>query len=78
MAKLALVYVDAMIDNAYDFLRQREPEELCFREFADLLRHPVEQGVEDFAGLANIVIYNHGTKQSYIDKVRDFFRKELQ
>lgn len=76
--KLALVYVDAMIDNAYDFLIQREPKEITFREFAELSRHPTEQGMEDFTGLANIVIYNHGTKESYIHNVHEFFRKELE
>lgn len=76
--KLTLVYVDTMIDNAYDFLRQRESEELSLSEFADLVRHPVEREVEDFASLANIVIYNYGTRECYIDRVRDFFREELK
>ena len=74
---LALIYVDAMIDNAYGFLRKRESAKISLREFAELVHHPVERGVEDFADPANIVVYNHGTKESYLQKVREFFTGEL-
>jgi hypothetical protein len=44
----------------------------------EVLQHPVEREIPSFLGKSNIVVFNHGTKKSYQDEVRKFFKGELQ
>jgi predicted NUDIX family phosphoesterase/dephospho-CoA kinase len=73
----ALVYVDSTIDNAYRFYRTREIRTLQFEEFVALVQHPVELEIPQFSRIANIIIYNHGSKRSYVDAITGYLKEEL-
>lgn len=74
---LTLIYVDSTIDNSYQFYREREQKSVSFEEFIDMLQHPVESEIPKFLPLANVVVYNHGTKRSYQRVVGAYFAQEL-
>jgi predicted NUDIX family phosphoesterase/dephospho-CoA kinase len=74
---LTLVYVDATVDNAFVFFRQRENPRITMKAFLKLLRHPVENQISDFMKMANLVIYNYGNKNSYLAAIKKFFSEEL-
>jgi predicted NUDIX family phosphoesterase/dephospho-CoA kinase len=74
---ITLIYVDSTIDNSFQFYREREQSRVSFEEFIDMFQHPVEAEIPRFMSLANVVIYNHGTKRSYQRVVRAYFGQEL-
>jgi dephospho-CoA kinase len=74
---LTLVYVDSTVDNAYAFYRGRDDQKISFEGFIDMIQHAVESEIANFLPLSNVVIYNHGTKRSYQDAVRKYFKQEL-
>lgn len=75
--KIALIYVESTVDNAYEFYKSRENNNLTFNEFIDILQHGVEREIPEFMRLANVIVYNHGTKHSYNQTVSHYFKDEL-
>jgi predicted NUDIX family phosphoesterase/dephospho-CoA kinase len=75
---LTLIYVESTVDNCVSFYRGREDGSVSFDEFVQILQHPVERDIPRFLGKSNVVIFNHGSKKSYQDEVRKFFKEELQ
>jgi predicted NUDIX family phosphoesterase/dephospho-CoA kinase len=75
--RIALIYVESTVDNAYEFYKSREDKDLTFDEFIAILQHKVECEIPDFMRSANVIIYNHGTKHSYNQVVANFFKHEL-
>ena len=74
---LILFYVDTSVDDAYLFFKQRERSSVKFEDFVKLYQHPVEQEIQQFISIANLVIYNNADKKSYLDTLRKYFTKEL-
>lgn len=74
---LALIYVDALIDNAYAFYKEREEASVRFRAFVELLHHPVEREIAALGAFANIVVHNHSDKRAYQTALRRFLHTEL-
>jgi len=75
--QLTLIYVDSTVDNAFLFYRSRDDQRVSFEQFVEILQHPVESDIPNFLPLANVVIYNHGSKRSYQETVLKYFRQEL-
>jgi hypothetical protein len=75
--RLSLIYVESTVDNAFDFYKSRENKDLTFDEFIDILQHEVEREIPEFMRLANVIIYNHGTKHSYNQTVTSYLKEEL-
>lgn len=77
---ITVIYVESTIDNLFRYFSSREKnmEDIqSFDKFLDIVYHPVEREIERFWPIADITIYNHGSKDAYLQKLRDFFREEL-
>ena len=74
---ITIIFVETIIDNLFAYYKAREDDNCSFSEFLTLISHPVEREIERYVSLANIIAYNHGSKNSYIDKLREFFKEEL-
>jgi hypothetical protein len=74
---ITVLYIDTMNDNIYRNNQNRESNQISFREFIRTVYHPVERKIAQFRPYADITIYNHGTLNSYLSTLRNFFRKEL-
>lgn len=74
---ITVLYVENAIDRSYEFFKTRQGESYTFQEFLRILEHPVERQVESFLPEAKIVVFNHGSMESYGEALRDFFSREL-
>ena len=78
--KIKVIYVESTIDSMYEYYLKRENKENYekgFKEFLNEVYHPVEREIERFWPIADITIYNHGSKEAYLQRLREFFREEL-
>lgn len=75
--QITVIYIETTIDNLYEYYVNREGIDCSFDEFLHTLNHPVEREIERFRLEADITIYNHGSKESYIQELRTFFLQEL-
>jgi predicted NUDIX family phosphoesterase len=76
--RMAVIFVDSTVDNAFRFFRSREDSTITFRDFIRLLNHAVEADVSKLIGHANIVVYNYGSKNSYVTALIDYLEHELE
>jgi predicted NUDIX family phosphoesterase/dephospho-CoA kinase len=74
---ITVIYIENTIDNLFKYYQDRDSSETSFSEFLEIVHHPVEREIERFLPIANIVVYNHGSLDSYIREIRRFFRSEL-
>ncbi|MEX2160984.1 MAG: HTH domain-containing protein [Anaerolineales bacterium] len=74
---VTVVYIESPITTLLEYHNSREGEQLSLQEFEEIVFHPVERHVGRFFELADIVIYNHGNQDSYINELMDYLTKEL-
>jgi predicted NUDIX family phosphoesterase/dephospho-CoA kinase len=73
----SLIFVESTPDNCYKFFMKRENGKINEQEFYTYLNHPVEKDVKPLLGKANIVVYNHGSLQSYQTEINKYFKIEF-
>ena len=76
--KAKIVFIEATVDNMLTYYRQREDSKCKMSEFLSIVNHPVEQKIERFLPNADVVVFNHGGKDSYINALRKLFSKILK
>lgn len=80
---ITVLYIESTIDNLYEYYKARhakEAEELSFRDFLDIVYHPVEREIQRFGprtGIPNVTFYNHGSLDSYLATIRKYFSEQL-
>jgi dephospho-CoA kinase len=83
--QIAVIYVESTIDSLYKYFIAREnskniangKKEHDFSEFLEIVYHPVEREIERFYPLADVIVYNHGTKDDYLVELRKLFKTRL-
>jgi len=75
--RLSVIFVDSTIDSAFEFYRAREDKNVTFRQFVALREHEVEREVLTLVRRANLVVYNNGSKRSYLASIEKFLIDEL-
>lgn len=75
--QITVIYIETTIDNLFEYYVNREGIDCTFEEFLHTLSHPVEREIERFRLEADITIFNHGSKESYVQELRTFFLREL-
>lgn len=74
---ITTIYIETTVDRLLQYYQSREGVTCNMREYIDIISHPVERAIERFVHLADITIYNHGSRESYTDVLREFFKDEL-
>ena len=82
---ITVIYVESTIDSLYKYYVTRENKKdkvdvknLNFNQFLEIVYHPVEREIERFYPLADVTIYNHGSKEAYLLKIKEYFKEELE
>ncbi len=78
--RVSVIYVESTIDNLFRYYLNKKYEDdknRDFNQFLKIVYHPVEREIERFWPIADITIYNHGSKDGYLQKLQQFFREEL-
>ncbi len=82
---ISVLYVESTIDSLYKYFSRRENkkknngmQQPTFSEFLSIVYHPVEREIERFYPIADITVYNHGSKDAYLNALREYFLKELE
>jgi predicted NUDIX family phosphoesterase/dephospho-CoA kinase len=74
--KIPIIYIESIVDNQYKYYLERERIIKSFEEYLKIVYHPVEKEIERFLHKADIVVYNHGSFDAYIDQLNHFFIEE--
>jgi 2-polyprenyl-3-methyl-5-hydroxy-6-metoxy-1,4-benzoquinol methylase/predicted NUDIX family phosphoesterase len=74
---ITLVYVQSHIKNRFRLYHLNHDPSDDISDFLRITNHPVESEIVRFRPDADIVIYNHGSLDSYTSSLREFFRSEL-
>ena len=74
---ITLIYVQSHIKNRFRLYHENHKPSDGFSDFVRITNHPVEREIVKFRPDADIVIYNHGSLDSYTLSLREFFRSEL-
>lgn len=74
---VTVLYIESSIDNLYQHFRNRENETLTFQEFQDMINHPVERQIQQFYSIADIIVYKHGSTDSCLGELNDYFNVAL-
>jgi len=74
---IAIIYIETTIDRQYNYYKLREAAICNMREYLDLVSHPVEKAIERFVHEADIIVYNHGSRESYMNVLQAFLQREL-
>ncbi|WKZ47934.1 MAG: NUDIX domain-containing protein [Anaerolineales bacterium] len=76
---ITIIYVDKLIENCWrhhsDSIHINVKP--TFNDYLTMIYHPVEKHIQDFRPIANIVIHNNGSLNSYLSTLREFFKKEI-
>jgi len=75
---ITVIFVEPPVDNQFRYYQAREQEQSSFSEFLTIMNHPVERQIERFWPQADITIYNHGSYESYINTLRNYFQQHLR
>ncbi len=83
--KVAVIYVESTIDSLYKYFLTRENSKGIangnknhnFSEFLEIVYHPVEREIERFYPDADVIVYNHGTKDDYLIELKKLFNEKL-
>lgn len=76
--QITIIFIEATIDSLFLSYRSREGRTESFDDFLEILNHPVEREIERFWPIADITVYNHGSRESYLNTLRGFFMNELE
>lgn len=83
--KVSVIYVESSIDSLYRYFTTRENSKDIangkkshnFSEFLEIVYHPVEREIERFYPGADVIVYNHGSKDDYLIELKKFFNEKL-
>ena len=76
--RITVIYIESPIDNLHKTYQGRGKSKLSFTDFLSIVNHPVERQIELFRPIADVTVFNHGSKKSYLSKLQKFFKKELE
>ena len=76
---ITIIYIDTLIENLWKHYNDSiyVGKKLTFSDYLTMIYHPVEKHIQDFRPVANIVIHNNGSLNSYLATLREFFKKEI-
>ena len=76
---ITIIYIDKLIENCWKhyvdgiYINVKP----AFSDYLTTIYHPVEKHIQDFRPLADVVIHNNGSLNSYLSTLREFFKKEI-
>jgi len=73
---ITVMYIESTIDSQYKYYRMKSTEAPSFNEFLSLVNHPVERQIETFYPIADIIVYNHGPRESLVQELDRFLIRE--
>ena len=74
---ITIIYIDTLIENLYRNYRDRNKRQISFREYIDIISHPVEKVVQQFRPIAGVTVHNNGSLSSYKSALNEFFREGI-
>lgn len=76
---ITIIYIDKLIGKLWEHYTDsiRINIKPSFVDYLNTEYHPVEKHIQDFRPIANIVVYNNDTLDSYLSTLRKFFTYEI-
>lgn len=75
---ITIIYIDTLIENLWKYYNGRYHIPMTFNEYLNIISHPVEKTVQRFRSIADIVIHNNGSLESYLSTLSKFIKDEIR
>jgi len=75
---ICVIYVDTLVEKLYKFYQDRDSTDHAFSTFLNVVHHPVERQIERFRPIADIIVHNNGSLDSYLRELRRYFLVKME